>query len=589
MTALRKPSGWLDGRGSLSFRSGAPGSGGSETMLERSLTSLLNGVFGRRDRPLVLTPYTAPRHGMIVKAIMLVGLAMFCFVFGFFYALTTPFLLKQLTVPIAILAAVVVWALPDLKASPHGALNGLSFTFLLTLLLWPNYLAIALPGLPWITFIRLVAFPMIFVLLVSLSVSKEFRSKLSEILSAAPVVWKLLVSFSVIQLLCIAFTNNLDHSIQRTINHHVTCTAIFFASCYAFSYPGRVQRWAVFLWCVAIILCVIGVVELSMTRPPWGAHVPSFLKIEDEGVIRVLTGAVRSATGQYRVQSTFTTSLTLAEFLALTVPFVVHFGVRSKLTYVKIAAAASLPLMFYVVIITDSRLGMVGFLLALMLYLLMWSVLRWKEVKASLIAPAIVLAYPAIFVVFIFATFAIGRLRNMVWGGGDTAASNASRTAQYEGGIPMILKQPWGHGPGMGGETLGFVSPSGVVTIDTYYLAVGLEYGIAGFVAFYGMIIASIYYTGKLAIKNPQGEFSFLVPLSIAFTNFFVIKSVFSQQDNHPLVFMMMGIATALAYRQATETGGVGATAEIGQRLQSLSQRGGPRSPRSPAAQPERA
>jgi hypothetical protein len=31
--------------------------------------------------------------------------------------------------------------------------------------------------------------------------------------------------------------------------------------------------------------------------------------------------------------------------------------------------------------------------------------------------------------------------------------------------------------------------------------------------------------------------------------NFFVIKSVFSQQDNHPLVFMMLGMVVALVWR----------------------------------------
>jgi O-antigen ligase len=293
--------------------------------------------------------------------------------------------------------------------------------------------------------------------------------------------------------------------------------------------------------------------EFKMLRPVWGAHVPSFLRIEDEQIMGVLSGSQRSATGQYRVQSTSTTSLGLSEMLALTVPFVIHFATYIRSYAVKVAAILSLPLMFYVVILTDSRLGMIGFLLSLMLYLLLWAVLRWRAAKGSLIAPAIVLAYPAIFTVFVVATFAVGRLRNMVWGNGDTAASDGARYVQYVTGIPKVLAAPWGYGASMGGGVLGYYQPNGLLTIDTYYLSVALEFGVLGFFTFYGMIMAAIYYAGRPVLKSPQGEYSFFVPLSISLVNFFVIKSVFSQQDNHPLVFMMMGIVAALAYRQSVE------------------------------------
>ena len=40
-----------------------------------------------------------------------------------------------------------------------------------------------------------------------------------------------------------------------------------------------------------------------------------------------------------------------------------------------------------------------------------------------------------------------------------------------------------------------------------------------------------------------------LAPLLIALTNFLVIKSIFSQQENHPLAFVMMGAVVVLAWR----------------------------------------
>ena len=44
-------------------------------------------------------------------------------------------------------------------------------------------------------------------------------------------------------------------------------------------------------------------------------------------------------------------------------------------------------------------------------------------------------------------------------------------------------------------------------------------------------------------------DVAFLAPIAIALINFVAIKAIFSQQDNHPLVFMMLGMAGALIYR----------------------------------------
>lgn len=503
----------------------------------------------RGSRSVILKPYAKPGPGRLWQAALLLAFMGFCLFFGFFYALTTPYLIKQLVIPVVLLALITIWALPDTKSAPTGALYGLSFAFVIVLFLWPNYLAIALPGLPWITLMRLVGAPLALVLAISYSMSPDFRKQIKGALNATPLVYKLLAGFVAIQVITIAFSNEKDQSIQRVITSQLNWTTIYFASSFVFLKPGRVQRWAVILWTLTIIVCLMALFEFKISRPSWGAFVPSFLQVEDDSVVRTLTGSMRSATGQYRAQSTFTTPLGLAEFLALGAPFILHFVMFGKKLATRIAAGATMPLMLYVVIITDSRLGMVGFLLSFMLYLLLWSGLRWRADKASLLAPAIVLAYPAIFALFIAATMFVGRLRNMVWGGGDTAASTASRGTQYDMGIPMILKAPWGHGAGTSGSTLGFVSPAGIQTIDTYYLAIGLEYGVIGFFLYYGMLVASTYYAAKYAVRSPKGELSFFMPAAIALVNFIVIKSVFSQQDNHPLIFMIMGIVTAMVYR----------------------------------------
>ena len=36
--------------------------------------------------------------------------------------------------------------------------------------------------------------------------------------------------------------------------------------------------------------------------------------------------------------------------------------------------------------------------------------------------------------------------------------------------FPKILHHPWGYGAGRSGPTLGFFSPSGQMTVDSYYI-----------------------------------------------------------------------------------------------------------------------
>jgi hypothetical protein len=286
------------------------------------------------------------------------------------------------------------------------------------------------------------------------------------------------------------------------------------------------------------------------SRSPWAGRIPSFLVVEDEGIQRLLAGTGgRAATGIYRTQSKFTTALGLGEFLALATPFVFHLMITARRFWVRIAAGLTMPIIFYMVLKCDSRLAVIGFFMTILLYVLVWGVVRWRGNRSSLFGPAVVLLYPVLFAAFIGLTFVWRRLEVMVWGGGAQQASTEARKTMYLEGIPLVLKNPIGHGMGQGADALGFRNPAGVLTIDTYFLAVALEYGLIGFCAYYGMILYGIYQSGQTLLYTRSREIAYLAPIGIALCNFFIIKSVFSQQENHPLVFIMLGIIVALVWR----------------------------------------
>jgi len=519
----------------------------------------LSAVLKRFDRTtgIVLKPYsTGLFEGwrFYLGWLLMAGLMFFCVVYGFFYALTTPFLLTQFVAPLGVLAALATWALPDMRRAPTRALEILFFAFFIMAIVWPNYLAISLPGLPWITSVRLVGFPLLFILMVCVSVSAEFRERTGASVRSIPALWIFVAGFVGVQGFSVLVSPNPIDSLNLVIAQQVSWTAIFFTACYVFLRPGNVEKWAVLLWAATIGLCLIGLWEQRLGHVPWSTHIPGFLAVGDEYVQKVLAGSRRLGSAMYRVQTIHSTPLGFAEYLAMTSPFIIHFMMGPFRPLTRLLAALSLPLMLHVVLATDSRLGVVGFLLAALVYPLVWSFLRWQRVKGSLLEPAIVLAYPLFFTAALAVTFLVQRIKTKVWGGGAASYSDQARIDQLNSGLPKIFTHPHGYGAGQGAEALGYTNLAGTLTIDNYYLLVALDYGVAGFILYYGAILLVIFAIARGVINREiddggDREIGFLVPVGISLLVFFVIKSIFSQDLNHTLQFMMMGIAAALMFR----------------------------------------
>ena len=130
-----------------------------------------------------LRPYLddpqSPNH-RTARRILLFGVVIFCLFYGLVFAFFAPYLLPLIATPVVVLAAATMWALPDVNRAPTRALEGLFLAFFAALILWPNYLAIAVPGLPWITLLRLSGFPLAGVLLICVSTSTDFRARLAS-------------------------------------------------------------------------------------------------------------------------------------------------------------------------------------------------------------------------------------------------------------------------------------------------------------------------------------------------------------------------------------------------------------------------
>jgi hypothetical protein len=533
--------------------------GKGEIALREVLRVLETLWFAWRTRPRrpprrpIVPPYINLRSPtrMFARIFYPIGLAVFCLIYGFFFALTAPYLIVPFSMPIIAMVLMAIWALPDRPHAPTKTIELFFSALLISLVLWPNYLALALPGLPWITVIRLTGFPMVFLFLVSLSTSREFRSELHQTLASVPWLWPAFFVFILTQFITLPFSKTVVGSLERALLQQVNWTCVFLVATWVCRAPGRVQRFVTMIVLPAIPIMAITILESREEHVVWSGLVPSFLKVDDPVAALILSSTVRGATGLYRSKATFSTPLGLAEYLALLTPFALHFIFGPYRFFTRLVGVVAMPLLFYCIRLTDARLGIVGYLVSVLLYLLYWGLLRLFRNRSDLFAAAVVYAYPAVFTIAGVAVMFVHRLSMIVFGSGAQAASNEARKNQLQMGLPKIMENPIGHGPGMSGIAMGYGAGE-FITVDNYYLTLGMDYGVMGlfmFLAIFLLAISGGFRATLRASRLKDPEFTLLIPLSIALSAFLVIKLVFSQQDNHPLVFAMLGALVAMIWR----------------------------------------
>ncbi len=338
---------------------------------------------------------------------------------------------------------------------------------------------------------------------------------------------------------------------------------MFFIACYLFRNPSLTVKWCGLLIGLAACVSLIAMWEWRLGRLPWIGHIPSFLHVDVDSVARSLAGQRRPGSNVLRLQSTFGESLGLAEYLALISPLLMHFAVQARKLWMRAIALLLISFIFFTIMMTGARLGMMGFLIALILYTGAWALRRWKTDRQSILAPATLLAYPALASLLVAATFFSHRLHAMVWGTGNTQSSTDARIAQFHMGWPKVFQAPLGHGVAQSGAVLGYANAKGVVTIDTYTLLLALDYGPLGLIAFYLFFATAIVAGAKIGLQSRKPESALLLPLSISLIVFLVVKTVYSSEATHAVPFMMMGAMCALIARHRADAGESGGRVKV--------------------------
>lgn len=493
----------------------------------------------RQERP--------PLRRAFVKTLFLAFCAFLGFFYGFVFAVFPPAIMVYLALPVILLAVVVIWALPDQGRAPVRLLTRLFFAYLVIWVLWPNYLAIQLPGLPWISMRRVFGFPLALIFLICLSVSGRFRHELAEALTGLPALWKLVTAFLAIQWLTIALSPTPFGSLNIVLNNTILNVSTFFIAAWIFSRAGGANRWANLVAFTAVVLGIIGPLEYFQQKVLWADYIPSFLAVTDESVQRTLSGQIRD--GAYRIVTTFSVPLSMAEYLAFATPFVLQKLVSKRGPLWKLFYIAIDLLILTAAVMTGARLGIVGWIVAHAVFGCLWAFRRWRSEKADALGPALALGLPALALAFSVAMFTVPAIKNRTIGGGSTTLSDQGRKEQFNRAVPIVLRNPIGHGAGRSGEVLQFRTASGLLTVDSFVISLLLDFGVAGFLVFASMLLYPMIQMAIFSLRRRTDELDLALAIAAALAVYINVRLVLSQDDNAAIVYMLLGMATALAAR----------------------------------------
>lgn len=499
----------------------------------------------------VLKPYERRREPGPFRRFMffaaIIGLAAF---YGLLASVLPMQLLFIPLVPILILVALILWMMPDVGGLQIERMQTLMWWFIGLGILWPNYVAFDLPGLPWITPVRIVVFSLLAIVLFSLATSGEFRGKIKDTLDASPMLAKLFWAFWALTTISIMFSSTPFFSLNKYVNNQIFWTMMFVISAILSTQEGFVARLAQILVATVFVVAVLGMYEYKIQRVFWIDQLPGFLKVDPEFIERVAKSQSRAGTDVYRVRGTLATSLYFAEYLAMVFPLTLHFMVNAKKFWAFAFIAAGVLGMLVVMYLTNARSAMVGMLLSIVIYTFFAAYRARKMRPESIGATATLMLYPAMVVALSLLVVFWRRAHVMVLGGGQHQASSDARSVQWAMGWPKIWTHPLGHGVSRSGEVLGYANGAGEMTIDTYYLSILLDYGPLALPIYLFMFALPIWYAFKVFIKAKSDELLLVGPLAIGLINFVVIKAVLSSEGNVPLAFVMLGCIIGLIWQQ---------------------------------------
>ncbi|WP_375291702.1 O-antigen ligase family protein [Qipengyuania sp.] len=464
---------------------------------------------------------------------------------GLLFALSPEFFTRLLLFPILLVVLLVIWALPDTEQPPATLLRRAFFCYLTAIAVWPYYLAVQIPGLPLLEPRRVASILVLASLLIGVSVSPRFRRYIADLARETPWLFRAIIVYLGVQIITIGLSRAPADSFSYFLKDLMNETGMLFAAIIVFADRDAWKDLRKLIMGLAFFLSIIALAEYRNQGILWANHIPSFLAVSDPAMQDLLTPVFRE--GDYRVTGPFSVSLCFAEFLSLTMPFILTEVFFAK-TFTRRALALALDaLVLAAILTTQARTGVIGATIAHLTFGGLWAFRTWRSKPNDILGPFLGVSAVLGGIAFLFALMFVPAVYIRLLGGGSTQYSNEGRTAQLDKAWDLIFGQgAVGYGPGQGAIVLDYRNLAGLLSIDIGYLRIVLDSGIIGLIA-YVVIFGGLFFRMiRRSLENTPNAQIYMA-LTACFGIWLVSRLVLAQNDNSSFLYILVGAAISLS------------------------------------------
>lgn len=517
-------------------------------------------LFRRRARRILPQYYTPEYHALwpVVKiALFLTGVLLAMFT-GLFVAVGGTLALKFVGFPIGIFTVLILWLLPDVDRPDKPPFMKLLTIYLALMALWPSYIAIVLPGLPWLTPPRIMLAVMLVMMLAHFPQDATSRRKVADLLTWDRWAFRLYVGYICIAIAVLPLARDPLGSFTYGLLQETLALAPMVMAAWLFATVGNVDRVLNVILLGGIASMLIAVLENIMQVPPWVGYVPSFMQIDPVAIEIIYSPQARVGDSRYRIRSVFPVVLYYTQYLNLLLPLFIYKVWRAK-GRARVLAWALVPLILHTVWFANARTAFIPLFSSLFglagLVLIRTSFFRTRG--DSLPGGIMVVLLLVCMGLMGGALATSHRLQMYTFGGAQHAASNDSREKQWENAWSQLAKNPIGVGVGNSPDVVGISNTKTTrPVVDSLWINQLVDIGVLGFVCYFGFYFRLVWIGVQTFLRADGEEEEMAGVLALGVLNFVISAYVISHTDNN-YILMVFAIATlALARRQQHRLGG---------------------------------
>jgi hypothetical protein len=503
----------------------------------------------------IIAPYNTLEYQPWFPMFRLVLIAAMAMIVVYATTLTTmggTSLLKVAAIPIGVVLGVVIWLLPDADehAPPTTAdppYIALLVAFVSGIIVWPSYIAIVIPGLPWLTPPRLILAGMIAMMLIHYPQHRHSRGTLIEVMSHDRIAISLFLLYESLNILVLPLSPKISDTVSFLVLQEVMNLSAVTMAGVLLTKPNNIRIIYAGIVVTAIYAMLVCIVENDMQIPPWADYIPSFMQIDQSFLSRILSPQARIGDNRYRIRSTFPVVLYFTQYLSLVLPLVLYAAWRMRGRY-RILGLALVPLVLHTVWYANARTAISALLIPLFVFaaLSLWRSLRQGR-NSDALRTGIRAAVIMLLVGMLGGVLATSHRAQMyTFGGKQHAGSNDARDRQWANAWKQLAKNPIGIGAGNSVARVGIaVKGRDNLIVDSLYINLLVDVGYLGFFAFFGMFIRCAW-LGITCFMRAVNEIEEQAgAAAIGLISYVTTCSVVSTTDSGYLSFLLCGMIVA--------------------------------------------